>query len=171
MRRTHTCVPSVGAQEIGGGAKGPVTGAVGGANAAKANSAIERCDQSLGTLALVEDQHAPWYYELRNRKLGSTVPVIRMMIQQSNCFVVVERGQALHNMKQERALQDSGEMRQGSNFGKGQMVAADYTINPSIQFSQNTGGLRWCARWAVEQARVRWARWPAASRATKPRRR
>lgn len=129
------------AQEIGGGSKGPVTGAAGGATSANGNSALERCDQSLGTLALVEDQSAPWYHELRSRKLGSTVPVIRMMIQQSNCFVVVERGQALHNMKTERALQDSGEMRQGSNFGKGQMVGADYTINPSIQFSQNTGGL------------------------------
>jgi Curli production assembly/transport component CsgG len=138
---TACCAAPAFAQEIGGGAKGPVTGAAGGANASGANSAIERCEQSLGTLALVEDQNAPWYYELRNRKLGSTVPVIRMMIQQSNCFVVVERGQALHNMKQERALQDSGEMRQGSNFGKGQMVAADYTVNPSIQFSQNTGGL------------------------------
>jgi hypothetical protein len=132
---------AAGAQEVGGGSKGPVTGAVGGANSSNANGSLERCDQTLGTLAVVEDQQAPWYYELRNRRLGSTVPVIRMMIQQSNCFVIVERGQALHNIKQERALSDSGEMRQGSNFGKGQMVAADYTMSPSIQFSQNTGGL------------------------------
>ena len=131
----------VNAQEVGGGSKGPVTGAVGGANSANANGNLERCDQTLGTLAVVEDQQAPWYHELRGRKLGSTVPVIRMMIQQSNCFVIVERGAALNNIKTERALQDSGEMRQGSNFGKGQMVAADYTVSPSIQFSQNTGGL------------------------------
>jgi hypothetical protein len=32
-------------------------------------------------------------------------------------------------------------MREGSNMGGGQMVAADYTMSPSIQFSQNTGGL------------------------------
>jgi len=73
--------------------------------------------------------------------LRSTVPVLRMLIQQSNCFVVIERGAAMNNMMQERALQQSGEMRQGSNFGKGQMVAADYTMNPSITFSQKgTGG-------------------------------
>ena len=41
----------------------------------------------------------------------------------------------------ERQLQKSGEMREGSNFGGGQMVAADYTMSPSIQFSQNTGGM------------------------------
>ena len=32
-------------------------------------------------------------------------------------------------------------MRAGSNFGGGQMVAADYTMNPSITFSQQTGGI------------------------------
>lgn len=45
-------------------------------------------------------------------------------------------------MTKERELMESGEMRGGSNFGKGQMVAADYTMNPSIQFSKKgTGGL------------------------------
>ncbi|MET0044104.1 MAG: CsgG/HfaB family protein, partial [Candidatus Thiodiazotropha sp. 6PLUC3] len=95
-------------------------------------------------MAVVEDQAAPWWHTYRRRypTLGTTVPVLRMMIQQSNCFVVVERGKAMNNMMQERALMQSGEMRQGSNFGKGQMVAADYTMNPSIQFSEKgTGGL------------------------------
>ncbi len=65
-----------------------------------------------------------------------------MMIQQSNCFVVVERGRAMGNMMRERDLERSGEMREGSDFGKGQMVAADYTMNPSINFSQKgTGGM------------------------------
>jgi len=37
---------------------------------------------------------------------------------------------------------NSGETRSGSNFGKGQIVAADYTISPSVQFSEKgTGGL------------------------------
>ena len=129
------------AQEIGGGSKGAVTGAAGGATTEGANSALERCDQTLGTIGVVEDQAAPWYATLRSYQLGSTVPVLRMMIQQSNCFVVVERGAAMQNMQIERQLQQSGEMRAGSNFGAGQMVAADYTMSPSIQFSQNTGGL------------------------------
>lgn len=43
---------------------------------------------------------------------------------------------------QERALRDSGELRQQSNFEKGQMVAADYSVSPSITFSnQNAGGV------------------------------
>jgi hypothetical protein len=125
----------------GGGSKTAVTGAAGGATAANASSSLERCDQSLGTIGVVEDQNASWYHALRNYKLGSTVPVLRMMIQQSNCFVVVERGATMQNMSVERNLQRSGEMRAGSNFGAGQMVAADYTMNPQITFSQNTGGV------------------------------
>ena len=126
---------------IGGGDKGPVTGSAGGAATENKNSSLEHCDATLGTLGVVEDQNASWFQELRNYKLGSTIPVIRLMIQQSNCFVIVERGNAMQSLNTERALQQSGEMRGGSNFGKGQMVAADYTMSPSIQFSQNTGGV------------------------------
>jgi hypothetical protein len=135
------CAGLSAAQEVGGGSKGAVTGAAGGANSEGGNSTLERCDQALGTIGVVEDQNAGWYRTLQSYKLGSTVPVLRMMIQQSNCFVVVERGAAMQNMQMERQLQQSGEMRQGSNFGGGQMVAADYTMSPSIQFSQNTGGI------------------------------
>ena len=132
------------APTLGGGSGNTVTGAAGGATSEGANSQLEHCNESLGTLAVVEDQNAAWWrtYYSRYPRLGSTVPVIRMMIQQSNCFVVVERGQAMRNMMQERQLEQSGETRQGSNFGKGQMVAADYSMNPSINFSQKgTGGL------------------------------
>lgn len=121
----------------------PSGGAAGGASEG-ANTQLEHCTSSYGTLAVVEDQSAPWWhqYYARYPGLGSTIPVLRMLIQQSNCFVVVERGQAMNNMMQERALQQSGELRQGSNFGKGQMVSADYAMSPSIQFSQKgTGGL------------------------------
>ena len=120
-----------------GGSSTTATGAAGGATAEGASNQLERCAESLGTVAVVEDQGSPWYGYLHSHyKLGSTVPVLRMMIQQSNCFVVVERGRAMGNVMQERALEQSGEMRQGSGFHKGQMVAADYTMSPSITFSQ-----------------------------------
>jgi curli biogenesis system outer membrane secretion channel CsgG len=131
--------------KMGGSTGNTVTGAASGEATAGTNSALERCDETLGTLAVVEDQSAPWWASYRHRypTLGTTVPVLRTMIQQSNCFVVVERGRAMNNMMQERALMQSGEMRQGSNFGKGQMVAADYTMNPSIQFSEKgTSGVK-----------------------------
>jgi len=124
-------------------ARTPVTGSAGGSTSQNANAKLEHCDQTLGTLAVIEDQTAPWYYQLtREYNLTSTVPLIRLLVQQSNCFVIVERGRAFGQMQTERALQQSGEMRQGSNFGQGQVVAADYSLNPMITFSQkDTRGL------------------------------
>jgi hypothetical protein len=63
-----------------------------------------------------------------------------MMIQQSNCFIVVERGVGMQNMAQERQLAAAGEARQGSNVGGGQMVAADFVLTPGVVFSENNAG-------------------------------
>ncbi|MFA7503479.1 MAG: CsgG/HfaB family protein [Burkholderiaceae bacterium] len=121
-------------------ARTAATGSAGGASSYNANAQLERCDATLGTLSVVEDQSQPWYSQLRNHNLESTVPLIRLLVQQSNCFVVVERGRAMHQMQQERVLADSGELRSGSNFQRGQMVAADYSMNPSITFHQRDAG-------------------------------
>ncbi len=104
---------------------------------------LEQCNETLGTVAVVEDRNANWWHTMQQYKIQSTVPLLRMLAQKSNCFVVVERGQAMNVMNQERDLERSGESRQGSNFGKGQIVAADYAMNPTISFSsRDTGGLR-----------------------------
>ena len=123
-----------------GGGNTTVTGAAGGGTAAGNKGNLERCEESLGTLAMEEDVNAPWYAQLRGYQLGSTIPVLRLMIQQSNCFVIVERGTGLAAMQRERQLIRGDEGRAGSNMGGGQMVAADYLMRPSIQFSGKTGG-------------------------------
>lgn len=120
-----------------------VTGAAAGDTAKNANTKIERCSQTLGTLSFYEDQSSSWYsYLTRDYQLGSTVPVLRILAQQTGCFVIVERGRSMDNMMQERALEASGELRKGSKFHKGQVVAADYTMQPEITFSkEDTGGI------------------------------
>ena len=122
-------------------AKTVATGSAGGANSQNASNKLEHCDASLGTIAVVEDTNAPWYGMLTGQyHLGSTTPVLKLLIQQSNCFVVVERGRAMGNMMQERELAKSGELRANSTFGGGQMVSADYSLSPSITFSNNNAG-------------------------------
>ena len=121
------------------GAKTVATGSAGGASAQAANAQLERCGESLGTLAIEEDrQNNPFLILMQqhSKQEASAVPTLRLMIQQSNCFVVVERGRAMDNMMWERDLEQSGEIRAGSNFGKGQMVASDYTLIPSVTFNQ-----------------------------------
>lgn len=122
-------------------AKTEATGSAGGANSQGANKQLTHCSAPLGTIAVVEDTNTPWYETLTGQyHLGATTPVIKLMIQQSNCFVVVDRGQAMNNMMGERQLAQSGELRNGSHFGKGQMVSADYSLAPSITFSNNNAG-------------------------------
>lgn len=124
-----------------GGGKNPVSGSAGGAHSANANPTLEHCPKPLGTLAVEEDEGEPWYAVLTQQyHLPATTPLIRMMIQQSNCFVVVDRGRGMTSMMRERDLAASGELRGNSNLRPHQMVAADYVATPNIQFSQNTGG-------------------------------
>jgi curli biogenesis system outer membrane secretion channel CsgG len=95
----------------------------------------------MGAMAVVEPQ-SEYMMALSRYNLQSPVSLIRLMIQQSNCFIVVERGQGLRNMEQERALAGNGQMRSGANIGGGQMVAADFILTPGVVFSEgNAGGI------------------------------
>lgn len=105
----------------------------------KDENGLEHCSTPMGAMAVVEPQ-SEYMMALSRYNLGSPVSLIRLMIQKSNCFIVVERGQGLRNMQQERALAGDGEMRSGSNMGKGQMVAADFIMTPQVVFSENNAG-------------------------------
>ena len=68
--------------QMGGSSGMTATGGAGGATSQGANSQLESCPESLGTLAVQEDQQAPWWHDYYSRypRLGSTTPVLRMMI-------------------------------------------------------------------------------------------
>ncbi|HEY9065271.1 MAG TPA: SH3 domain-containing protein [Burkholderiaceae bacterium] len=126
------------AQELGKGGS-MASGGAGPSGSTNANAQLERCDAPKGTLAVVEPQ-SQVIGNLQRYGLGSPTGVLRMLIQQSNCFQVVERGVAMNNMMQERALAQSGELQSGSNIGKGQMAVADFIVNPNVVFSENNAG-------------------------------
>ena len=112
-----------------------------GTNGSVGDNGLEHCDRPMGAMAVVEPQ-SEYMMALSRYNLQSPVSLIRMMIQQSNCFIVVERGQGLRNMEQERALAGGGQTRAGSNMGGGQMVAADFIMTPAVVFSEgNAGGV------------------------------
>jgi Curli production assembly/transport component CsgG len=112
-----------------------------GTDGSTGDKGLEHCDKPMASLAVVEPQNE-YLVALSRYGLQSPVGLIRMMIQQSNCFVVVERGAGLRNMEQERALSAGGQTRAGSNMGGGQMVAADFIMTPGVVFSEgNAGGV------------------------------
>lgn len=132
----------VGAQKITQtkqGQGGSVVKGAAGTDGSKGDEKLEHCDAPMGAVAVVEPQ-SQILLALTRYNLSSPVGLIRMMIQQSNCFIVVERGAGMQNLMQERALASSGQLRENSNVGGGQMVSADFVLTPSVVFSENNAG-------------------------------
>ena len=103
----------------------------------KGTAEIPHCSRNLGTIAIVEPEDQWW----RELKLGSPEAIIRIFVQKSGCFTLVNRGRSMQSRAMERALADSGELQEGSNIGGGQVKAADYFIEPNIvTANSNSGG-------------------------------
>lgn len=124
-------------------AKTVATGSAGGSSTNNVNSSLERCDRPVGTLGIREDTTAYWYSYMNRYGVRSVTPILRLLAQQSNCFVVVERSRrGMASLNQERGLRNSGELRSTSQMQKGQMAAADYTMTPTLTFQANdTSGI------------------------------
>lgn len=104
---------------------------------ARGTKEIPRCTHSLGAIAIVEPENHWW----REYNLGSPEQILRVFVQQSGCFTLVNRGRSMQSRNMERALADSGELRRGSNMGRGQVRAADYFLEPNIvSANRNSGG-------------------------------
>jgi outer membrane lipoprotein SlyB len=97
---------------------------------------IPTCDKKIGTLAVTEPQDKWWL----QYNLESPEALIKVYVSRSKCFTLVDRGKGLAAAEQERTLASSGEMRVGSNIGKGQMKAADYVLVPDVAMKNNNSG-------------------------------
>jgi hypothetical protein len=100
---------------------------------------VPTCDKKIGTMSVVEPEHK-WWVEYN---LESPEALIKIFAAQSKCFILVDRGKGLTAAQKERALASGGEMRVGSNVGKGQMRAADFVLVPDlVNKNANSGGKR-----------------------------
>lgn len=97
---------------------------------------IPVCTRNLGTVAIVEPENQWW----RELSLGSPEAILRVFVQRSRCFTLVNRGRSLQSGAMERALAEQGELQGGSNIGKGQIKAADYFLQPDIVSTNNNSG-------------------------------
>ena len=102
----------------------------------KGTQEIPRCYKNLGTVAIVEPDNKWW----RELSLGSPEAILRVFVQRSGCFTLVNRGRSLQSSAMERALAEQGELQGGSNIGKGQIKAADYFLQPDIVSTNNNSG-------------------------------
>ena len=98
---------------------------------------IPHCSRNLGTIAIVEPDNQWW----REYNLGSPEAILKIIVQRSGCFGLVNRGRAMQSRAMERALADNGELQDGSNVGRGQVKTADYFLEPDIvTANRNSGG-------------------------------
>jgi len=120
------------------------TGAAAGSTSAGANPNLERCSAPMGTLAVDDGRGKEWYASFgQATQVTSIEPLLRLAVAQSNCFVITSVG----NNRTESRLsgitdkqRNSGEFRAGSNQQKGQRVAADYFLEPSIIINNSATG-------------------------------
>lgn len=89
---------------------------------------IPTCDKKIGTMSVLEPENKWWV----QYNLESPEALIKVFAAECKCFTLVDRGKGLAAAQKERALASGGEMRVGSNVGKGQMKAADYVLVPDI---------------------------------------
>lgn len=98
---------------------------------------IPKCEKKMGAIAIVEPENRWW----ERYELGSPEALIKIFVNQSGCFTLVDRGKGMAAAQAERALASSGELRGRSNIGKGQVKAADYVLVPDlISSNRNSGG-------------------------------
>jgi hypothetical protein len=104
-----------------------------------AKGELQKCDRAFGTIALAEPQDESMEH-FRRYSLGSPTALLRVMVQQSRCFVVLERGAGMAVVQGERALSRTGDAQRGANMGGGQMVVADFVLSPALQIVDNDAG-------------------------------
>jgi Curli production assembly/transport component CsgG len=98
---------------------------------------LHSCDSPFGTVALGELQASS---DLDQYGLTSPVSLLRVWATDSHCFMVVERGAALAQVRQEHDLAEQGLLQQSGEISAARLVAADYVLTPFMTFTQDDSG-------------------------------
>lgn len=100
---------------------------------------IPTCAKPLGSISVIEPEDATNWWT--GQQLPAPSKLIKVFVNKSRCFTLVDRGAGMNAAMGERALASSGELRGRSNIGKGQIKAADYVLVPDlISQNSNAGG-------------------------------
>ena len=97
---------------------------------------LPHCDRPIGTAAVQEPQNRWW----EGLGLSNPESLLKLFAARSNCLRMVDRNGGLAMHSQEESLAQSGELRRGSNVGRGQVASADYFIIPDIANSNSNSG-------------------------------
>ena len=97
---------------------------------------LPQCSKPLGRAAIKEPENKWW----TQYGLGSPEVLIKLFAAKSNCLRIVDRNAGLAMRREEAELGASGDLRRGSNLGKGQVAVADFFIIPDLANSNSNAG-------------------------------
>lgn len=97
------------------------------------------CDAPVAVVSLVENQGG--YVGIGRGGLPeSPLPLIRVIMQQSGCFRIVDRNAGLNATVREQELKEKGVLRQDDTVRKGRGIVVQYSVVPSLTFSEQDAG-------------------------------
>jgi len=99
---------------------------------------IPKCSKKLGTISIVNgDDERGW----AQNNLAPPQKLLRVIVQKSGCFNLVDRGAGMNAAQRERELNNNLGLQAGSNVGKNQIKAADFVLVAEVAAADsNTGG-------------------------------
>ncbi|RZF65783.1 SH3 domain-containing protein [Sphingomonas populi] len=91
---------------------------------------VPHCYKKLGTLSIVDgDDPRGW----TQYSLAPPQKLLKVLVQRSGCFNLVDRGTGLQAAQRERDIGGGLGLQRGSNVGVGQIKAADYVMQAEVQ--------------------------------------
>ena len=99
---------------------------------------VPHCLRKLGTVSVMDgDDPSGW----TQFQLAGPQKLLKVLVQRSGCFNLVDRGSGLSAAQRERDIGGGMGMQRGSNVGQGQIKAADYVLVAEVQAAdRNSGG-------------------------------
>jgi curli biogenesis system outer membrane secretion channel CsgG len=95
---------------------------------------VPRCTRKLGTISIIDgDDPSGW----TQHQLAPPAKLLKVLVQRSGCFNLVDRGSGLSAATLERNIGGNLGLQRGSNVGQGQIKAADYVLVAEVQGANN----------------------------------
>lgn len=115
---------------------------------------VPKCDRSLGTVALVEERSAASPTDGLPAGMAALIrmaeaqngggqrvdplPLLKLLVAQSGCFQIVDRGEGFDALQRERQLAAGGSVAGANN--QATLKAADYLLQAKVLYSDNDSG-------------------------------
>jgi curli biogenesis system outer membrane secretion channel CsgG len=90
---------------------------------------VPQCTRKLGTISIVDGDDARGWTQYN---LAPPQKLLKVIVQRSGCFNLVDRGSGLQAAQRERDIAEPGPSAR-SNVGQGQIKAADYVLQAEVQ--------------------------------------